>query len=356
LLANGKVLVTGGFNGASALTSAELYDPASGTWTNTGPMTYGRYYHTATLLTNGQVLVAGGVNSSVVISSAELYVTMSGTWTNAGSMSTARYAHTATLLTNGNLLVAGGFGPGGDTNSVDLYDPATRIWAATGPLITARDRFTATLLTNGQVLAAGGFDDATAEDYFSAELYNPASMSWTPTGSMNNERAYQTATLLTNGQVLVAGGSYAFSNPSELSSAEIYDPVSMTWMNTASLNTARYDHTATLLPNGQVLVAGGYGPNGVLSSTELYGSAINPPFQITSVVRTNANNLLITWTTSGTTNYVQVSAGAVASPSFPTNGLRELTSIIVTSPTASFLDVDALTNGPTRYYRIRSPQ
>jgi hypothetical protein len=130
----------------------------------------------------------------------------------------------------------------------------------------------------------------------------------------------------------------------------------MTWMNTASLNTARYDHTATLLPNGQVLVAGGYGPNGVLSSTELYGSAINPPFQITSVVRTNANNLLITWTTSGTTNYVQVSAGAVASPSFPTNGLRELTSIIVTSPTASFLDVDALTNGPTRYYRIRSPQ
>jgi N-acetylneuraminic acid mutarotase len=355
LLPNGKVLVVGGFNGGSALTNAELYDPASGTWTNTGALTHGRYYHTATLLTNGQVLVAGGVISSVVISSAELYVAISGTWTNTGLMTTARYAHTATVLTNGQVLVAGGDGPGGATNSAELYDPVSRKWTVASPLGTPRDRYTATLLTNGQVLAAGGFDDLTAGDYISAELYNPAVMSWTPTGSMNNQRSYQTATLLTNGQVLVAGGSYAFGNPSELSSAELYDPAGMSWKNTAFLNTARYDHTATLLPNGKVLVAGGFGPNGVLSSTELYDSTINVPFQITSIMRTNAHDLLITWNTTGISNIVQVTTGVGPSGSFSTNGFSDVTNLFVTSATTNFLDVGAVTNHPARYYRIRSP-
>ena len=108
LLPNGKVLVAGGYNGGAVLSSAELYDPASGTWSATGSLTTARYGHTATLLPNGKVLVAGGYDGVNVLSSAELYDPASGTWSATGSLTTARYGHTATLLPNGKVLVAGG--------------------------------------------------------------------------------------------------------------------------------------------------------------------------------------------------------------------------------------------------------
>ena len=93
LLPNGKVLVAGGFIGGSGyLSSAELYDPASGNWTATGSLNNARSYHTATLLPNGKVLVAGGLGTDgVVFSSAELYDPASGNWTATGSLNTARY-------------------------------------------------------------------------------------------------------------------------------------------------------------------------------------------------------------------------------------------------------------------------
>jgi hypothetical protein len=111
LLANGKVLVSGGqdssFTGSS---SAELYDPASGTWTATGNLNTGHEFHTATLLANGMVLVAGGFDSGPDISaSAELYNRTSGTWTFTDNLNIARAEHTATLLPNGMVLAAGGF-------------------------------------------------------------------------------------------------------------------------------------------------------------------------------------------------------------------------------------------------------
>src|SRR5690349_19658390 len=90
---------------------------------------------------------------------------------------------------------------------------------------------------------------------------------WTATGSMNTLRADHTATLLANGKGLVAGG---FGPNGMVASAELYDPSTGTWAATGSLNTARDDYTATLLANGKVLVAGGFGPNGVVASAELY--------------------------------------------------------------------------------------
>src|SRR5207247_947693 len=104
----------------SFLTSAELYDPASGTWSVTGSLNTGRDSHTATLLPNGMVLVAGGVNNSSYLTSAELYDPASGSWSATSSLNTARYGHTSTLLPNGKVLVAGG-NNGGVLTSAELY-------------------------------------------------------------------------------------------------------------------------------------------------------------------------------------------------------------------------------------------
>ena len=105
-----------------------MYDPASETWSaTTGSLNDGRFNHTATLLTNGKVLVAGGDGDIGVLTSAELYNPAAGTWVASGPLHTARKNHTATLLPNGKLLVAGGFGTGGATiiSSAELYNPAS---------------------------------------------------------------------------------------------------------------------------------------------------------------------------------------------------------------------------------------
>jgi N-acetylneuraminic acid mutarotase len=275
LLPNGKVLVAGGANGGAALATTELYDPASGTWTATGNLAMARVSHTATLLPNGKVLVAGGVNSTGELASAELYDPASGTWTATGSLTTARRYHTATLLNNGKVLVAGGYEVQHNRYfaSAELYDPANGTWTATGSLSPGCDLHTATLLPNGKVILAGGYNGSQLAN---AQLYDPASGTWTATGSLHDARDDHRATLLPNGQVLVVGGQ-TFTGTGFLASAELYDPASATWTATGSLNTARLLHTATLLPNGQVLVAGGQGSsssgNISLVSAELYDPA-----------------------------------------------------------------------------------
>jgi len=170
LLPTGQVLVVGGYDFGDTLASAELYDPATGLWTETGSMADERRLHTTTLLPNGQVLVAGGFsNVSGALTSAELYDPATGLWTETGSMATGRGLHTATLLPNGQVLVAGGDGDTGVLTSAELYDPASGTWTETGDLVNARFVHTATLLPNGKVLAAGG--QSCCDSLASAELY-----------------------------------------------------------------------------------------------------------------------------------------------------------------------------------------
>src|SRR5205823_3264895 len=152
-LSNGQVLVTGGVPGGFA----ELYDPTTRTWTDTGSLGTTRWYHTATLLPNGYVLVTGGMTANFrgpheTVASAELYDPATGVWMATGSMTTARCMHTATLLPNGQVLVAGGFDGSDYLASSELYDPATGVWTATADMATARCFHTATLLPNEQVL------------------------------------------------------------------------------------------------------------------------------------------------------------------------------------------------------------
>jgi hypothetical protein len=267
LLLNGKVLVAGGWpdhTHSGIMSSAELYDPATGIWTRTMGMNVGRASHTATLLFDGRVLVVGGLRGFP--NSAELYDPATENWSFTGSTTTPHFGyHTATLLPNGKVLVAAGYDSNGHVcANAELYDPATGIWTATGSLATARQDHTATLLGNGKVLVAGGTNNGTLA---SAELYDPATGNWTPTGNLNVARWRHTATSLCDGKVLVAGGAF---RTTPLAGAETYDPAMGTWTVTGSLNSARGLQTATLLPFGFVLVAGGNNNSGFLVSAELY--------------------------------------------------------------------------------------
>ena len=287
LLKNGKVLVAGGANGGdpgSTLSSAELYDPATGRWSPTGSMTTPRDGGTATLLGDGRVLVAGGTNEGsgspglAYLSSAELYNPASGTWTSTGSMTAPRAGATATLLGVGKVLVAGGT-DGGDVSSfltsAELYNPASGTWTSTGSMTTPRASANASLLKNGKVLVAGGDNGGSPSNsgptfLSSAELYNPASGTWSSTGAMTTPRSQAAATVLQDGAVLEAGGESADSNDAVVASAEVYDPASGTWSSAGTMTTPRAGATANLLRDGEVLVAGGNSNTGFLSSAELF--------------------------------------------------------------------------------------
>ncbi|XXX81196.1 kelch repeat-containing protein [Sorangium sp. So ce134] len=271
LLQDGRVLVAGGLEDVEgrpgSLDHAELFDPASGTWTFVSPMNTARHRHTATLLENGKVLVAGGRNQGGYLDSAELFDPASETWSHLGPMLAPRYAHTATPLLNGKVLVAGGYGPDGTLDGAEVFDPASGGWLPLGPMISARSMHTATLLPDGRVLVAGGFDAAGALD--SAEVFIPDSGRWLPLGSMHTARIDHTATLLPDGRVLVVGGANIQASTLQPHTVEAFDPSSGTWFRLEPLSLGRYYHTATRLKDGRVLVAGG-GDEGTLDSVSIF--------------------------------------------------------------------------------------
>jgi hypothetical protein len=265
LLRNGQVLVVGGSEedccgNPGMLASAELYDPSTGTWSATGPLTTPHQFHTATRLNNGKVLVAGGgdgLNGMGVIASAELYDPNTGAWSATGPLIMGRANPTATLLADGRVLLVGGYGPGAGANgflaSAELYDPNTGTWSATASMSVGRTGHSAALLADGRVLVAGG--DGGDGPQASAEVYDPSTGTWSLTQSMEQPRWSFTATVLADGRVLVAGGESSSSHI--VSSAELYDPNTGTWSATGGMGTPRDAHRAVLLADGRVVVVGG---------------------------------------------------------------------------------------------------
>jgi len=276
VLMNGKVLIAGGGTSARSANEAELYDPATGRWSGTGPLNEARSNHSTTLLKDGRVLVAGGIDwaTDSPRSTAEIFDPESAVWALTGPLATRRMNHSAALLKDGRVLVIGGASESdvaGELSSAEIYDPATGKFRATSPMHTERRAFGAVLLRDGRVLVVGGAQPSEGganNQTDRAEIFNPSDETWTEVGPLLEARWGPSATLLPGGKVLVTGGM--FGRADRRQSAEIFDTATGTWSSAGMLKQARNGHRAIALDDGKVLIAGGFSGLRFLVSCEIF--------------------------------------------------------------------------------------
>jgi hypothetical protein len=284
------VLVAGGFDGGgNALASAEIYYPASRVFAAIPPMIAGRGDHTATLFTLGavsRVLLAGGRgdwSGGTPLSSTEIFDPAAGTFTAGPPMAAARFNHTSTLLDNGKVLVAGGTTMGGlATKAFTIYTPSAGGGSFSpedvDTMAAPRSSHTASKLTHGpnqgKVLIAGGVQSAGYAQQ-SAELFDPGTNKFSSAGgNMKYNRAFHTATVLGNGDVLIAGGGNgAAAGDLTWATTEIYAESTGLFGEVGPMSEKRARHTATLMATGEVLITGGQGDAPASATAEIYQPA-----------------------------------------------------------------------------------
>ena len=226
-----------------------------------------RAYHTTTLLPDGRVLVVGGSAEYRAADEwpgdavlTEVWDPATSRFSPAGTLDRGRFLHTSTLLPDGRVLVIGGAEHhvfGGIASAV-VWDPVTSTYSAAGVMPEGRSSHTATLLPDGRVLVVGGVDMTEADRTLaSALIWDPATATFSPAGSLAEPRVEHTATLLPDGRVLIVGGIDWTESQRSAGAAEIWDPETATFSPAGELEASRWGHAAVLLPDGRVLVVGG---------------------------------------------------------------------------------------------------
>ncbi len=279
VMPDGKVLAVSGHPlSGKSLASAELYDPQKNAWTPTGSLSVPRngvQPGGLIALAGGKYLLAGGGTANRSVHEAELYDYTTGKWTITGEMHVPRCVHSATQFAPGKVLVAGGIDwlTGQVHASAELYDEVSGTWTETGAMAIPRFNHGAVRLDDGRVLVVGGnFDSDEGRVLNSAEIYEPRTGRWRETAPMLVARRSLAAIGLSDGRVLVVGGMARMAKSNkQLSAVEVFDPRTEKWTAVAPLHEARWGPTATLLSNGQVLATGGaFAPIGARSSAELF--------------------------------------------------------------------------------------
>ena len=265
VLNDGRVLVFGGPNPDAVAT--DIYDPATNRFTRVGDMHEHRGSIPGVLLPNGKVLAVGGqylgpTGNYTARSTAELFDPSTGTWSYTGTPLTSRRRNFAILLSNGKVLVGGGANASGSIlSSVEIYDPATESFSSAAPMPAARTEMTAIRLTDGSVLVVGGHAGGPGTD--TAFIYDVGTNTWrTLSSHMNYGRYGAVAVRLNDGRVVIGGGRYTSIAESHL---ELFNPVTETFVQAVDLPAflvGRYGMTAHLLPNGKVAYFGGNDGNG----------------------------------------------------------------------------------------------
>jgi hypothetical protein len=283
-LPGGRVLVAGGIHYDGVVDcgllycpqivvtsqSAEIFDPATGSFSPTGSMTVPRTGAVAAPLPDGRVLVAGGTNDTGSLQSAEIFDPATGSFSPTGSMTVPRTSAAAAPLPDGRVLVSGGgYDEGGnflELDSAEIFNPDTGSFSPTGRMTVPRTSASAAPLPAGPVLVAGGG----SYDPQSAEIFDPATGSFSPTGSMNVRHFGAGAAPLPDGRVLLAD-----------SNAEMFDPNTGSFSRVTNLGASNRpliapSGIAAPLPDGRVLLAGGIA-FGVHASTALKGAELFTP-------------------------------------------------------------------------------
>jgi hypothetical protein len=281
-LKDGRVLVAGGYyddgGGDHNLASAEIFNPATNSFSSAGigPMGTPRRGAVAAPLPDGRVLVAGGSYNDGVdheLASAEVFNPATNAFTPVGDMGIARVRAAASPLPDGRVLVAGGNDGATRLSSAEVFNPATNAFTPVGDMETDRARAAAAPLPDGRVLIAGGTNGAPLS---SAAVFDPNTSSFSSAGlgAMSTARQAPAAAPLSDGRVLVSGGVFEEGVGGYQASAEVFNPATNSFSSAGigAMSTARTGAIAAPLPDGRVLLAGGYDGSTRFSSAEIFAA------------------------------------------------------------------------------------
>jgi len=282
-LNDGRSLFAGGADEEGhAIKRAELFDPSLNKFRPAGAMIVPRCGPTATLLPDGSVLIAGGATCSeepAPIRTLEIFEPSSATFHEAADLNFPRFDLKTLLLNNGKVLIAQGYSQTHEPiGPAEIFDPKDAIVQPAGSMMVPRCFASETPLPGGQVLIAGGVrcDEPEREAINAAEIFDPSGQ-FGRVGTMSVARVCHSATLMKNGKVLIAGGASALSNGVALDSAEIFDPSKSSFSRTGAMTKARACPTAMLRDDGTVLIKGGQSENGIAVPVDLTDSEIYDP-------------------------------------------------------------------------------